>query len=145
MWLDADLNVYDRDGALISGDLGDYIDATAGGVIPAFYIADARTAAALKAFIPDSGLLDCFVVSTPDNKGLVKDVADLVHVRGMLDYTAATNPSRDDLLDMVASTNGANGKVILIGAEAAPLRTSASCKSWPPRFGWRRPPIRARS
>ena len=78
-----------------------------------------ETAAALKAFLPNSGLLDCFVVSTPDNKALVKDVADLVHVRGMLDYTAVTNPSRDDLLDMVASTNGAHGKVILISADAA--------------------------
>lgn len=119
VWLDADLNVYDRNGALISSDLGGYIDATAGSMIPAFHIADARTAAALKAFLPNSGLLDCFVVSTPENKKLVKDVADLVHVRGMLDYTAATNPSRDDLLDMVASTNGAHGKVILISEDAA--------------------------
>ena len=119
VWLDADLNVYDRNGALISDELGDYIDATAGSMIPAFYIADARTAAALKAFIPNSGLLDCFVVSTPDHKGLVKDVADLVHVRGMLDYTAVKNPSRDDMLDMIASTNGAHGKVILISADAA--------------------------
>ena len=119
VWLDADLNVYDRDGALISDDLGGYIDATAGSVIPAFYIADAQTAAALKAFLPNCGLLDCFVVSTPDNRALVKDVADLVHVRGMLDYTAITNPSRDDLLDMVAGTNGAHGKVILISAESA--------------------------
>lgn len=119
VWLDGDLNVYDRDGALISDDLGGYIDATAGGMIPAFYIRDARTAAALKAFLPDSGLLDCFVVSTPRNKALVKDVAYLVHVRGMLDYTAVKSPDRKALLDMVASTNEAHGKVILISAEAA--------------------------
>ncbi len=119
VWLDADLNVFDRDGALISNDLGGYIDATSGRMIPAFYVNDARTAAALKTFLPNSGLLDCFVISTPDNKALVKDVAELVHVRGMLDYTAVKHPSRDELLDMVASTNGAHGKVIVIDAETA--------------------------
>ena len=119
VWLDSALNVYDRDGALISNDLGGYIDATAGSIIPAFYIPDAETAAALKAFLPDSGLEDCFVVSTPENKALVKDVADLPHIRGMLDYSAVKGPDRNALLDMVASVNEAHGKVILISAEAA--------------------------
>ena len=46
-------------------------------------------------------------------------MADLLHVRGMLDYTAVLDPSREELLDMIASTNGAHGKVILLGSEAA--------------------------
>ena len=119
VWLDEALNVYDREGSLLADDLGRYIDATSGGMIPAFYIRDARTAAALKAFLPDSGLLDCFVLSTPDHADLVRDVADLTHVRGMLDYTAIGKPDRRALVDMVAATNAAHGKVILLSAEAA--------------------------
>ena len=119
VWLDAGLNVYDRDGGLLSADLQRYIEATTAGIIPAFYISDAETAAALKAFLPGSGLLDCFVVSTPENSQFVKAVADLPHVRGMLDYTSFEAPDRDALLDMVATTNGAHGKVILMSAAAA--------------------------
>ncbi len=119
VWLDADLKVYDRDGGLISEDLAAYVAATAPVMIPAFYISDAETAAALKAFIEAQGLQDCFVVSDPEHKDLVKDVADIVHVRGMLDYSAVADPDREALLDMVASTNGAHGKVILISSEAA--------------------------
>ena len=51
VWLDEALNVYDREGSLLADDLGRYIDATSGGMIPAFYIRDARTAAVLKAFL----------------------------------------------------------------------------------------------
>ena len=119
VWLDDSLNVYDRDGGLLTDDLQSYIDQTSAGVIPAFCIRDARTASALKAFLPLSGLQDCFVVSTPENRELVKDVADLLHVRGMLDYTATLQPTREELLEMIASTNAAHGKVILLSAQAA--------------------------
>ena len=117
--LDRDLNVYDRDGGLLSGSIEDYVDATTGGMIPAFIIEDRETAEALKEWIPAYGLQDCFVVSTPEHSALVKDVADLPHVRGMLDYTAVTAPGREELTDMVAAVNGAHGKVILLGQEAA--------------------------
>lgn len=119
VWLDRDLKVYDRDGKLLSHDLGAYVDATAPSVIPAFYIKDRETADALKEWISGYGLLDCFVVSDPAGKDLVKDVADLLHVRGMLDYTGVKDPDRKALLDMAASTNGAHGKVILLSQEAA--------------------------
>ena len=117
--LDRDLKVYDRDGELLAESVGEYVDATSCGVIPAFRIDDAETAAALKAWLPSYGLQDCFVVSTPENSALVKDVADLLHVRGMLDYTAVTAPAREELVDMVAAVNGAHGKVILLAQEAA--------------------------
>ena len=119
VWLDADLKVYDRDGGVISDSLSDYLEATAATVIPAFYINDTATAAALKSQLTDTGFNDCFVVSTPENKDLVKDVADLVHVRGMLDFTSVKSPTRKQLTDMIASTNGAHSKVILISEEAA--------------------------
>ena len=119
VWLDSALRVYDRDGGLLSESLESYVSATAGGMIPAFYISDADTAAALKEWISCHGLRDCFVVSTPDHKDLVKDVANLRYVRGMLDYSSVTDPDRAALLDMVASTNGAHGKVIILSQEAA--------------------------
>ena len=88
-------------------------------MIPAFYISDQDTADSLKEWLPQSGLLDCFVVSTPENKDLVKDAADILHVRGMLDYSAVTDPDRKDLVNMIASTNGAHGKVIILSEQAA--------------------------
>ena len=119
VWLDRELKVYDRNGKLLSDDLDAYVDATAPSVIPAFYIRDRETADNLKEWISGFGLLDCFVVSEPGSRDLVKDVADLVHVRGMLDYTGVKNPDRETLLDMAASTNGAHGKVLLLSQEAA--------------------------
>ena len=119
VWLDKDLKVYDRDGGLISDDLDAYVNATVSGMIPAFYINDTETAAALKSWLEGSGLIDCFVVSSPDHKDLVKEVADLLYVRGMLDFSALKNPSTGDLTDMVAETNGAHGKVLILSAEAA--------------------------
>ena len=119
VWLDENLAVYDRDGSLIASDLESYASETSQTVIPALYIRDEATAVALKEWLKQEKLLDCFVVSTPNNQKLVASVADLLHVRGMLDYTEVTSPSREDLLAMVASTNAAHGKVILLASEAA--------------------------
>ena len=119
VWVDADLKVYDRDGNEIAGSVAEYTEKTAGSMIPAFYIKDEDSANALKGWLEQTGYEDCFVVSTPDNKDYVKNVADLVHVRGMLDFTAETNPSRKTLTEMVASVNGAHGKVVILNAEAA--------------------------
>ena len=117
--LDRELKVYDRDGGLLSESIAEYVDATTAGMIPAFIIEDEETAAALKQWLPAYGLQDCFVVSGPENAELVKDVADLPHVRGMLDYSAVSAPTHEDLTEMVAAVNGAHGKVILLSAEAA--------------------------
>ncbi|MCR4644412.1 MAG: hypothetical protein K5695_03265 [Oscillospiraceae bacterium] len=119
VWLDAELKVYDRDGNQLSEKLNDYITATQGRMIPALYIKDAETAAALKDYLRESGLQDCFVVSTPENKELVQDVADLLHVRGMLDYTGTSEADQDALLEMAASVNAAHGKVALLNQSLA--------------------------
>ncbi len=123
VWLDADLSVFDRNGNLLSNDINAYIDATAGTIIPAFYINDADTAAALKSWLQESGLLDCFVVSTPENRALVKDVADLLHVRGMLDFTMIKNPDNRAIANMIACVNDAHGKVVILSEEAASQET----------------------
>ena len=117
--LDRDLKVWDRDGGLLSESLEAYVENTVQGMIPAFRIEDAETAGALKAWLPASGLQDCFVVSGPENAALVADVADLLHVRGMLDFTAVTAPERGDLVGMAAAVNAAHGKVLILSEEAA--------------------------
>ncbi|MBP0972627.1 MAG: hypothetical protein J5851_01830 [Oscillospiraceae bacterium] len=119
VWLDAELKVYDRDGNQIAEKLGDYITATQSRVIPALYIKDAETATALKDYLRESGLQDCFVVSTPENKELVQDVADLLHVRGMLDYTGTTEADQNALTEMASSVNAAHGKVVLLNEALA--------------------------
>lgn len=119
VWLDKDLKVYDRDGGLITENLSDYVTATAKKAIPSFYISDQETAQELKLWLTRTGFKDCFVCSTPQNSELVKDVADLLNVRGMLDYSAVRTVSKDTLLDMIATTNDAHGKVILIGEDIA--------------------------
>ena len=119
VWLDKDLKVYDRDGGLITENLSDYVTATAKNAIPSFYISDKETAEELKLWFTRTGFKDCFVCSTPQNSELVKDVADLLNVRGMLDYSAVRSVNKDTLLDMIATTNDAHGKVILIGEDIA--------------------------
>ncbi len=119
VWLDSGLKVYDRDGGLISDDLDAYVRATAPTMIPAFCIRDAAAAAGLKKYLEKGPLQDCFVVSGPENRDLVRDVADLPHVRGMLDCTAVEKTDRKTLLSLIADVNTAHGKVILLSHRAA--------------------------
>lgn len=119
VWLDSDLNVYDRDNKLLSDNFNQFVEKISPTMIPAFYITDQETATALKSRIQELTLTDCFVVSTPDKKDLVKDVANLLYVRGMLDYTSVENPDSKTLTEMVAMVNGAHGKVILLNKNAA--------------------------
>lgn len=119
VWLDKDLKVYDRDGGVLAENLSDYVTTTAEKAIPAFYINDEETSRNLKLWLSRTGFRDCFICATPLNSALVKDVADLLNVRGMLDYSAVKSVNRDTLLDMVASTNDAHGKVILISEDIA--------------------------
>ena len=119
VWLDKDLKVYDRDGGLITENLSDYVTATAKNAIPSFYISDKETSHELKLWLTRTGFRDCFVCSAAQNSELVKEVADLQDVRGMLDYSAVKSVNRDTLLDMIASTNDAHGKVILISEDIA--------------------------
>lgn len=129
VWLDSDLNVYDRDGNLLSDSIDSYVASTREGFIPAFYIRDAATSSALKMWLQESGLVDCFVVSDPSHRYLVKDVADLSFVRGMLDYSEAENPEPSDLTEMIAAVNDSHGKVIILSQEAADKATVLKLQS----------------
>ena len=117
--IDQDLKVYSRSGVLIEDNIEDFVAETSSGIIPAFYVRLPGAAAPLKKWLSDTNFRDCFVCSTPENRDAVQDVADLTHVRGMLDYTYLKDLNRSDMLEMIASTNYAHGKVILISQEAA--------------------------
>ena len=119
VWLDKDLKVYDRNGDLLKENIEEYVRDTASSIIPAFYVKDPGTAEALKEWLEQYGLKDCFVVGTPGTKDLVRDVADLVQVRGMLDYSIFDRFSRNDLADMTEAVNRSHGRVIIISQKAA--------------------------
>ena len=97
---DAALRILDRNGRVIADNIDSFVEKTAGTLIPAFYIRDRATAATLKAWLKEHGLQDCFVVSAPDLQDAVKDVADLLHVRGMIDFSHVTHADSGTLADM---------------------------------------------
>lgn len=111
--LDKDLTVYSEDGALICESLDDYIAATAQRVIPALYIRDEDTAAALKEYLQDSGLADVFVAADYRNAELVREVASLLYVRGLVDFRSM-NEGDCTLTDLIKITNGNAAKVALL-------------------------------
>lgn len=119
VYVDADLRVTDAAGKEIAPSLADYISATAGTVIPALYVSDAEAAAALKFYLIESGLGDVFVAASYENAALVKDVADLNPVRGLVDFRGIAEADEDTLDDIIATTNGSHAKVCLISQEIA--------------------------
>ena len=119
VWLDKNLKVYDRYGNEISESVEEYVKATSLTMIPAFFIEDQDTARALKEWLKQSGLKDCFVAATPGKRGLVKDVADIVQVRGILDYSIFERFSKHDLADITDAVNSSHSRVIIISEQAA--------------------------
>ncbi len=119
VYVDADLRVLDAAGNLIAGTLDEYVTATAGTIIPALYVSDEETAAALKFYLIESGLGDVFVVASHENAALVKDVASLNPVRGMVDFRDIVEADEDVLDEIIAATNGSHAKVCLISEAIA--------------------------
>lgn len=117
VYLDEKLSVYGADGALIAETLSEYIDAAAQNVIPALYISDEATAAALKAWLEESGLGDVFVAADYKNAHLVRDVAQLLYVRGMVDFRSMEQV--EDLNEIIRLTNSSFAKVALLPEELA--------------------------
>lgn len=116
---DAQLKVYAADGALIDESLPDYIAGTSDRVIPALYICDPETADALEAYLKKSELRDVFVVADRENAHLVKQVAQLPHVRGMVDFRSIDAPDEAALEQIVRTTNASFAKVALLSESAA--------------------------
>ena len=119
VYVDKNLRVTTAEGKLIADSLADYAAATAGTIIPALYIQDEDTAAALKAYLEETGLGDVFVAASYENAALVKEVAQLLHVRGMVDFRGIKDGDRETLVDIIQTTNGSYAKVALISEETA--------------------------
>ena len=118
VYVDKELNVTAADGAAL-GALQEYIEATAGTIIPALYIQDEETAAALKAYLETSGLGDVFVAASYENAALVKEVAQLNPVRGLVDFRAIKEGDEDTIEMIIKKTNGSYAKVALLSEEFA--------------------------
>lgn len=110
--LDAQLKVYSEGGALICESLDEYVSALARSVIPALYISDEATAAALKAYLEQSGLGDVFVAADHKNAWLVREVAGLLHVRGLVDFRSLE--AVEDPTYIISTTNASRAKVALL-------------------------------
>lgn len=118
-YVDANLRVTDAAGNEIAASLDEYVAATAGSIIPALYVSDAEAAAALKFYLIESGLGDVFVAASHENAALVKDVASLNPVRGLVDFRDIVEADEDVLDDIIATTNGSHAKVCLISEAIA--------------------------
>ena len=118
VYVDQELNVTAADGASL-GTLQEYIDATAGTIIPALYIQDEEAAAALKAYLETSGLGDVFVAASYENAALVKEVAQLNPVRGLVDFRSIKEGDEDTIEMIIKKTNGNYAKVALLSEEFA--------------------------
>ena len=118
VYVDSNLQVTSADGTSL-GELDTYLKATSSTVIPALYIDNEDAAAALKSYLESSELGDVFVVASYENAALVKDVASLVPVRGMVDFRSIKTCDEDTLLDIIKTTNGSNAKVALISEDIA--------------------------
>lgn len=112
VYLDKELKVYAADGLLIDESLTKYIEKTSANVIPALYIRDEATVGALKAWLEESGLGDVFVAADYRNAHLVREVAQLLHVRGMVDFRSME--TADDLTEIIKIANGNFAKVALL-------------------------------
>lgn len=119
VYVDANLRVTDAAGNEIASSLADYIASTASTMIPALYVSDAETAAALKFYLIESGLGDVFVAASHENAALVKDVAALNPVRGLVDFRGIVEADEDTLDYIISTTNGSHAKVCLISQEIA--------------------------
>ncbi len=117
VWIDEELKVYDRNRGLLSGSVDQYVRATAGQVIPAFYLSSPSQAEALRAYLATGTLLDCFVAADFENAFLIESVCALPHVRGILDCAAPGAPGAIGKIQKRASSAGC--KTILLALEAA--------------------------
>lgn len=118
VYVDQALNVTTAEGVSI-GALEDYLAQTTATMIPALYIQDEETAAALKAYLSESELGDVFVAASRENRALVKDVAELVPVRGLVDFRSIKSGDEDTLVQIIQETNGSHAKVALLSEELA--------------------------
>ena len=119
VWVDAALNIYDRNGGLISKSIDSYVKATSQNMIPAFCFQNEAEAKALLDWLRKSTLEDCFLVSAPQNQEHIKTIIANTHVKGILDFTSISEADRGTLEEMARAVKNARAEVVLLNPDCA--------------------------
>lgn len=121
--VDENLTVSTLDGEVLSENLAEYLASVKPTTLPALYIRDDATAAAVNAFADEYSLADTFVVADYEHTQYVKDICDAnVGVLGIIDWREAKlSTERSDLLTVIQNTNASHAKIAIIPEEIATL------------------------
>lgn len=116
--LNAELSVMEPGGGQQITSLEEALAAAGDKVIPAFYVTEELTVDRLIYELRARGLEDVFIVS--DRADLVKR-ARIAYpmIRGILDFTATADPSREELLDIRRQTAASQARIALLPQSAA--------------------------
>ena len=121
--VDENLTVSTLDGEVLSENLAEYLASVKPTTLPALYLRDDATAAAVNAFAAEYSLADTFVVADYEHTQYVKDICDAnVGVLGIIDWREAKlSTERSDLLTVIQNTNASHAKIAIIPEEIATL------------------------
>ena len=121
--VDENLTVSTLDGEVLSENLAEYLASVKPTTLPALYIRDDATAAAVNAFAAEYSLADTLVVADYEHTQYVKDICDAnVGVLGIIDWREAKlSTERSDLLTVIQNTNASHAKIAIIPEEIATL------------------------
>ena len=121
--VDENLAVSTLNGEALSDNLAEYLASVKGTTLPALYISDDATAAAVNAFAAEYSLADTFVVADYEHTQYVKDICDAnVGILGIIDWREAElSTERSDLLTVIQNTNASHAKIAIIPEEIATL------------------------
>lgn len=116
--VNGDLKVTDPTGAKEIGSLDSILETIGTKMMPAFYVKDESSVDRLLEFMKSKGLEDAFVIS---NNGVLIQKARTAYpiIRGILDFTAETNLSKEQLLDIRRKTTVSLAKIALLPSSAA--------------------------
>ncbi|NLA53052.1 MAG: hypothetical protein GX858_01650 [Clostridiales bacterium] len=125
VYIDEALRVTDELGEEIAPRLSGYLEATSQAFIPALYVRDEATAQALHAYLMQSGKKDVFAVAAYPDAGLLRDLAALPHVRGIVDFRGMEASGHEDLMLILRTANGSGAKIALLSDKTATAQNVA--------------------
>ncbi len=114
VYLDASLRVLTVAGEQIAPTLAEYLRDTASAMIPALYLRDETAASALHDFLKDGSYRDIFVAAGYKDAALIKRLAGLPHIRGLVDFGGMESADEAALLQIIQTTNANGAKVALL-------------------------------
>ncbi|MBR4256176.1 MAG: hypothetical protein IKQ18_03355 [Clostridia bacterium] len=106
------------DGAVDLGELQTRLDNFAHRALPAFYVADAETAAALSVFLKENSINDAFVIVSKTS--FLHDFKDNRYIRLIVDMSSRGTVSADEVYEALYP-NGA--RTVLLSSHAATVKT----------------------